>query len=112
MALTEIELKALIDALIVQTEDLVLAIVTDMFGINKIEDQSLAAGTFTIVFATPYEVGESWNFIKKATAISDVGDYDIGCIVSNPTIYGFDVTVTEACKFSYRTEYLRDWTTD
>ena len=110
-ALTEAEMKALIDLMLVQMQDVVLAIITDKLGINEVVDQSLVLGTTTIVFGTAYSTGEAWNFLKK-TAISNVGGYDIGCTITNETITGFDVTVTESCNFSYRTSFLRDWTAD
>jgi len=108
MALTEAAMKALIDLMIIETDKLVQIIITDKLGLNEITDQPLLTGTTTIVFGTAYQTGEDWSFLKKV-AISDDGDYDIGCVITNPTITGFDVTVTEACKFSYRTSYLRTW---
>lgn len=92
-----------------EIEDYIQAVIFRLLGINEGE-VSLIAGTTPIAFTTAYETGEDWDFIKR-TAINADG-FSIGVSITNESVTGFSVTVSEACTFKYRTSYLRNWITD
>lgn len=106
--LTDAQLRALIDELIIQTEDYVQAIVDYKLGINE-ATINLMAGTTAVVFDVPYNVNEDWDFIR-ANASAD--GFSIGINITNKTNTGFSVTVSKACEFKYRTTYMRNWISD
>jgi len=103
-------IEDLVDIVVTQCVDMIQAVdlVQNKYNYGSI---ALSIGTTSMVFANEYEVGEVWHFLIKE-AISTVGGYDIGCTVSNRTITGFDITVDEACTFTYETVFRKSWISD
>jgi hypothetical protein len=106
--MTPQELLAKIDIISTQTIDLILATVEKYLGVNK-GSMNLSAGSHPILFTTPYDEGINWQFTSR-TAIAN--GTDIGLTFSNPTRFGFTVTVDEACTFEYVTICYNNFISD
>lgn len=102
--MSEAEMRALISALTVELKDLIQAQVEEMLGIN-VGEVVLNQGTTVITFANyTYDTADEWELIKCIALASSDGA-QIDCEIASQTNEGFEVTVSEACTFKYRTGY-------
>jgi hypothetical protein len=99
----------LVDIVVTQCTDMIQAIDLEQnkYNYGSVE---LSSGETPISFAEEYIPGENWHFLIKEAI--DTGGYDIGCTVSNRTNTGFNVTVNDACTFTYETVFRKSWISD